>query len=89
MLAATPELQGRIRVVSLRLLAPLQTAQLAAALTGVRRALVIEQNHGAQLFKYLRGETDFACTLTSLHKAGGAQFLPGELKRHVLDWSRA
>jgi 2-oxoglutarate ferredoxin oxidoreductase subunit alpha len=88
-LQKTPQLQDRIRVVSLRLLAPLQTVQLVAALQGVKRALVIEQNHGAQLFKYLRGECDFPCELSSFHKAGGAQFLPGELQRHILDWSRA
>jgi 2-oxoglutarate ferredoxin oxidoreductase subunit alpha len=84
-----PELAGRVRLVSLRLLSPLQPSKLAAALRGVRRVLVIEQNHSAQLYRYLRGEFDFGCELASLHKAGGAQYLPGELQRHILDWSRA
>jgi 2-oxoglutarate ferredoxin oxidoreductase subunit alpha len=88
-LAATPELAGRVRVLSLRLLSPLQPARLAATLKGVRKALVIEQNHAGQLFKYLRAECDFACELRSLHKAGGAQFLPGELQRQILEWSRS
>ena len=88
-LADTPELTGRVRVISLRLLSPLQPARLADALRGVRRALVIEQNHAAQLYKYLRAECDFEFRLESLHKAGGAQFLPGELQRQVLEWSRS
>jgi 2-oxoglutarate ferredoxin oxidoreductase subunit alpha len=88
-LADTPELTGRVRVISLRLLSPLRPASLADALRGVRRALVIEQNHTAQLYKYLRAECDFEFRLESLHKAGGAQFLPGELQRHVLEWSRS
>jgi 2-oxoglutarate ferredoxin oxidoreductase subunit alpha len=88
-LASTPALAGRVRMISLRLLAPLRPARLAAALHGARKALVIEQNHAGQLFKYLRSECDFACELKSLHKAGGAQFLPGELQRQILEWSRA
>jgi 2-oxoglutarate/2-oxoacid ferredoxin oxidoreductase subunit alpha len=88
-LATTPELAGRVRVISLRLLSPLQPARLAAALQGVRKAVVLEQNHAGQLFKYLRAECEFTCELQSLHKAGGAQFLPGELQRQILEWSRS
>jgi 2-oxoglutarate ferredoxin oxidoreductase subunit alpha len=79
----------KIRLISLRLLAPARPQLLAAALAGVRKVLVIEQNHTGQLFKYLRAECDFPCEVKSLHKAGGAQFQPGELQRHLLDWSRA
>jgi 2-oxoglutarate ferredoxin oxidoreductase subunit alpha len=86
-LAHTPNL--RVRSISLRLLAPAQPGRLAAALAGVRRALVIEQNHTGQLFRYLRAQYDFECVLTSLHKPGGAQFQPGELQQHLLEWSRA
>ena len=87
-LAATPELGGRIRVISLRLLSPLQSASLVAELQGVRRALVLEQNHSAQLYRYLRAECDFPCDIASMHRPGGAQFLPGDLQRRLLEWSR-
>ena len=44
------------RLVSLRLLAPLPVAIACSQRSqGVRRVLVIEQNHSAQLYKYLRG----------------------------------
>ena len=78
----------KARLVSLRLLAPLPANQLVAALDGVRRVLVIEQNHTAQLYKYLRGECDLPGRVTSLHRAGALQYSPGEIHRHLIDWSR-
>jgi 2-oxoglutarate ferredoxin oxidoreductase subunit alpha len=44
------------RVVALRLLAPLQREALRAAIAGAESVLVVEQNHGAQLFHYLHAE---------------------------------
>jgi 2-oxoglutarate ferredoxin oxidoreductase subunit alpha len=78
----------KARLISLRLLAPLPANQLVAALDGVRRVLVIEQNHSAQLFRYLRGECDLPGRVTSLHRAGALQYSPGEIHRHLIDWSR-
>ena len=46
------------RLVSLRLLSPAQPSRLAAALDGVRRVIVIEQNHTGQFFRHLRAEYD-------------------------------
>jgi 2-oxoglutarate ferredoxin oxidoreductase subunit alpha len=77
------------RFVSLRLLAPLPAERLAAALEGAVRVLVIEQNHSAQLYKYLRSECDLPGRVSSLHRAGALQFQPGEIHRHLLEWSRA
>ena len=77
------------RLVSLRLLAPMRAARLAAALEGASRVLVIEQNHSAQLYKYLRAECDLPGRVGSLHRAGALQFHAGEIHRHLLEWSRA
>jgi 2-oxoglutarate ferredoxin oxidoreductase subunit alpha len=77
------------RLISLRLLAPLPATQLLAALEGVKRVLVIEQNQSAQLYKYLRAECDLPGRATSLHRPGALQFSPGEIRRHLLEWSRA
>jgi 2-oxoglutarate ferredoxin oxidoreductase subunit alpha len=49
------------RLVSLRLLSPAQPARLSEALAGVRKALVIEQNHSGQLYRYLRAEFEVPC----------------------------
>jgi 2-oxoglutarate ferredoxin oxidoreductase subunit alpha len=85
--AATDGLTARL--VSLRLLAPLPVQHLLAALAGVRRVLVIEQNQGAQLYKYLRAECDLPGRVTSLHRPGALQYSPGEIHRHLIEWSRA
>jgi len=77
------------RLVSLRLLAPLPASRLATALAGASRVLVVEQNHSAQLYKYLRAECDLPGRVTSLHRAGALQFQPGEIHHHLLEWSRA
>lgn len=74
------------RTVALRLIAPLQHEQLASALAGCSRVVVVEQNHGAQLFHYLRGQMEFAVPLASYSRAGPvplnaqaiAQYIAGE-----------
>ena len=77
------------RLVSLRLLAPMPAARLAAALQGVRSVLVVEQNHSAQLYRYLRAECDLPGAVSSLHRPGALQFSPGEIHRQLVEWSRA
>jgi 2-oxoglutarate ferredoxin oxidoreductase subunit alpha len=79
----------KARLISLRLLAPLPAGQLLAALDGVKRVLVVEQNESAQLHKYLRAECDLPGRVTSLHRPGALQFSPGEIRRHLAEWSRA
>jgi 2-oxoglutarate ferredoxin oxidoreductase subunit alpha len=58
------------RIISLRLLAPLQVEALAAALQGCERVVVVEQNHSRQLFHYLKGYMDFTQPLHSYAMAG-------------------
>jgi len=58
------------RTIALRLLAPLQVEALAAALEGCERVVVVEQNHGRQLFHYLKGHVDFTRPVHSYAMAG-------------------
>ncbi len=76
-----------IRLVSLRLLAPLPRDRLSEALAGVHKLLVIEQNESGQLFHYLRGVADLPPESSSLRKPGGQQFNPGEIAQHLIEWS--
>ncbi|MGE5337235.1 MAG: 2-oxoacid:acceptor oxidoreductase subunit alpha, partial [Gemmatimonadota bacterium] len=46
------------RLIALRLIAPIRPRYMAAALAGVARVLVVEQNHGGQLYRYLRAMVD-------------------------------
>jgi 2-oxoglutarate ferredoxin oxidoreductase subunit alpha len=87
-LARAAALGVNARLVALRLLAPLLPAQLEAALDGAARVLVVEQNHGAQLYRYLRSGFDFPCPARSFHRPGPLPLKPGEITAAILEWSR-
>ncbi len=76
-----------LRLIALRLLAPAQPEKLAAALKGVKKVLVVEQNHGAQLFRYLRSMYDLPGKPASFHRPGPLPLRPGQLANAILDWS--
>jgi 2-oxoglutarate/2-oxoacid ferredoxin oxidoreductase subunit alpha len=59
-----------VRTIALRLLAPLQREALNIALADCERVWVVEQNHGGQLYRYLRGELDPGCPMHSYSRAG-------------------
>ena len=77
------------RLIALRLLAPLQVEALAQALAGVRQVLVVEQNHGGQLLRYLRSRADLPGRPTGLHRPGPLPLRPGELCSAFIDWAAA
>ncbi len=76
-----------VRLVALRLLAPLRAMPLADALDGVERALVVEQSHSAQFFHYLKGHCESPCQLDSYHRPGPRPMRPGELTDRIVTWS--
>jgi 2-oxoglutarate ferredoxin oxidoreductase subunit alpha len=78
-----------LRLLSLRLLAPLRTDALALALQGVRQVLVVEQNHGGQLLRYLRSRIDLPGRATGLHRPGPLPLRPGELCTAFVEWAAA
>jgi 2-oxoglutarate ferredoxin oxidoreductase subunit alpha len=59
-------------------LAPLQQEALLAAI-GRARVLVVEQNHGAQLYHYLHAEQALPAGAHSLAKPGPLPLRPGEI----------
>jgi 2-oxoglutarate ferredoxin oxidoreductase subunit alpha len=75
-----------VRLIALRLLAPAQPERLAAALDGIARVLVVEQNHGAQLYRYLRAMYDLPGRPASFHRPGPLPLRPGELATAIVDW---
>jgi 2-oxoglutarate ferredoxin oxidoreductase subunit alpha len=78
-----------LRLVALRLLAPLQPEPMARAFAGVREVLVVEQNHGGQLLRYLRGRIDLPGRPRGLHRAGPLPLRPAELTAAFVDWASA
>jgi 2-oxoglutarate ferredoxin oxidoreductase subunit alpha len=71
------------KVVALRLIAPLRTAALAAALGGARRVVVVEQNASAQLFRHLLGERALSAAAESFARPGPAPFRAAEIVAHI------
>ncbi len=79
----------RLRLIAMRLLAPVQPERLARALDGVRHLMVIEQNHGAQFWRYLRGNYDLPVKPASYHRPGPLPLRPGELHQAISAWRKA
>ncbi len=76
------------RLIAIRLLAPAQPEALAAALQGVGQVLVIEQNHSAQLYRYLRSMYDLPGRPSSFHRPGPLPLRPQELTDAIVEWGR-
>jgi 2-oxoglutarate ferredoxin oxidoreductase subunit alpha len=76
-----------VRVIALRLLAPIQPDVFAAALEGVERVMVVEQNHGAQLLRYLRGVIDLPGKAASFHRPGPLPLRPGDIADALVAWA--
>ena len=73
------------RTVALRLLAPLQADALAQVLDDCEQVFVVEQNHGKQLYHYLRGQMDFRQTLHSYAMAGPVPLNAGQIAQTVAE----
>ena len=76
-----------VRLVVLRLLAPLQPAVMDVALAGVEQVMVVEQNHGAQLLRYLRGVLDLPGKPASFHRPGPLPLRPADICAAILNWA--
>jgi 2-oxoglutarate ferredoxin oxidoreductase subunit alpha len=75
-----------LRLIALRLLSPAQPERLAKALEGVTRVLAVEQNHGAQFYRYLRSAFELPGKPASFHRPGPLPLRPGELTAAILEW---
>jgi len=85
---ARAAVQGvKVRLVVLRLLAPLREAAFAEVLRGVERVMVVEQNHGAQLLRHLRGTLDLPGRPASFHKPGPLPLRPAEVCAALVAWA--
>jgi 2-oxoglutarate ferredoxin oxidoreductase subunit alpha len=71
------------------MLAPAQPQRLARALQGVKRVLVLEQNHSGQFLKYLRAEYELPGEVKSLRRPGPLPFRPAEIQGALAHWRPA
>ena len=73
-----------LRVIALRLLAPLRRRALARALEGCRRVLVVEQNQSGQLFHLLNAHRMLPQTASRFARPGPLPLRPGEILDRIL-----
>jgi 2-oxoglutarate ferredoxin oxidoreductase subunit alpha len=78
-----------VRLISLRLLSPARPAEMAAALDGVERVLVVEQSHSKQFFKYLRANYDLPTETRGIARPGPLPIRPSEIEDRLTQWSVA
>src|SRR5690606_4362846 len=78
-----------VRVLSIRLLSPVQPRRFAQALAGVDRVLVVEQSPTAQFYRYLRAHYALPQHCRVFHRAGPLPVRPEEICAQFSQWSNA
>lgn len=73
-----------VRLIAPRLLMPTRPKEMAAALAGVKRLLVVEQTHSGQFYRYLRAHYQLPDNTRVLNRAGPLPILPGEIHRALM-----
>ncbi len=76
----------KLKLIALRLLLPVRQEDMAAALNGVNRLMVIEQNHTGQLYRFLRAWYDLPADVDTVHRPGPGVFRPGEIATKISEW---
>jgi 2-oxoglutarate ferredoxin oxidoreductase subunit alpha len=77
---------GKARLISVRLIAPVQPEKMALALAGIKRALIVEQSHSGQFYRMLRAFYDLPPETYSLHQAGPLSFGPARILEQLHTW---
>ena len=78
-----------IRLVAIRLLAPAQVKKFESAMQGVSRALIIEQSHSGQFYRYLCANYDLPAQIEVFKRAGPLLIQPGEIVEKIRNWSKS
>ncbi len=78
---------GKARLISVRLIAPVQPERMATALAGITRVLVVEQSHSGQFYRMLRAFYDLPRDTRALHEAGPLAFGPARILEQLNTWS--
>ncbi len=76
----------KTRLVAPRLLLPAQPEQMAKALEGAKRILVVEQTHSGQFYRYLRAYYDLPAPVRVFNRPGPLPITAGEVHRAIKEW---
>lgn len=72
-----------VRVISLRLLSPLDVVGMESLLAGCQRLLIVEQSHSQQFYRYLRSRLDLPATTRVFAQPGPLMITPGAIVDQV------
>lgn len=75
--------QKDFRLISIRLLYPIQPERMEKALEGVKKVIVIEQNHLGQLYHFLKGHYDLPAKITNFARPGPLPIKPEEITQII------
>ncbi len=79
--------QGKdVRMIAIRLLSPERPQEMAVALEGVKRLLVVEQSHSRQFHRYLRAAYDLPAETRVYNRPGPLPFRPNEIIDQLGKW---
>lgn len=76
----------KARLISIRLLLPVQPEKFAEALKGVKRALIVEQSHGGQFYRYLRAYYDLPAEVKVINRPGPLPVRPRPVYEQLAKW---
>ena len=76
-----------VKLIAVRLISPVQPEKMAAALAGVKRALVIELNHSGQFYRFLRAHYDLSAEVEAFNRPSPLVIRPGEIVDKIEAWS--
>ncbi len=79
--------QDKVRLIGIRLIAPHRPKELAAALQGAKRILVVEQSQSGQFYDYLRAKYDLPAETRSLSEPGPLPIAPATLYNRITEWN--
>ena len=74
------------KLISLRLILPALPGKMAEALKGVKKLLVVEQSHGRQFHKVLRGHYDLPEQVSVLSRPGPLPIRPAQIESILASW---
>jgi 2-oxoglutarate ferredoxin oxidoreductase subunit alpha len=74
----------RVKLISVRLLAPARPELFAEALDGVEHVIVVEQNHAGQFFRYLKADFDLPRGAVSFRHPGPLPMRPAEILDQIV-----
>ena len=75
-----------LKLITIRLLLPVQPDKFNQAMAGVERALVVEQSHSGQFFRYLQAHYELPAVTDVFHRAGPLLIRPGEITDKIRHW---